>query len=145
LVETKGTVSVPQIVHDSKYATRAQLPHVRAVFDSVPRHLGAKFKCSEVDREARARELSLGLELLEQAGLVTRAFHTSNGVPLAAEANLLKFKVFFVDIGLANRVLGLRLADVELQARDRVHRGTLAEQWVARSTSSSRTTQTSPH
>jgi uncharacterized protein len=98
----------------------------------VPRNLGTKFKYSAVSQEARARELSLGLDLLEQAGLVTRAFHTSaNGVPLSAEADVRKFKVFALDMGLANRVLGLRLADLQLRERSLVNRGAMAEQWVA--------------
>ncbi|MEI6397205.1 MAG: ATP-binding protein [Pseudomonadota bacterium] len=117
----------------SKYASHAKIPHVRKVFDGVPRQLGRKFVYSHVAADVRSRELAAALSLLEEAGVVSRAFHSSgNGVPLSAESAIKLFKVYFVDIGLCNRLLGLRLSqELALRPELIVNRGGMAEQFVA--------------
>ena len=117
----------------SKYASRAKIPHVRKVFDEVPRQLGRKFVYSHVAADVRSRELGAALSLLEEAGVVSRAFHSSgNGVPLSAESAINLFKVYLVDIGLCNRLLGLRLSqELALRPELIVNRGGMAEQFVA--------------
>ncbi|MEK7288202.1 MAG: ATP-binding protein, partial [Elusimicrobiota bacterium] len=116
-----------------KYASKANIEHVRLVFNSAPRLLGQKFKYSNVDSGVKSRELSEALGLLGQAGLIYKAFHTSaNGLPLAAQLNPKKFKVFFLDIGLAQRILGLNLAQSYLERKVLLaNRGAIAEQFVA--------------
>jgi hypothetical protein len=123
-----------------KYASAATVEHLKKIFDSVPRLLGKKFKFSEVTQEIKSRELSKALHLLEEAGIVYRCYHSSgNGVPLSGEENSAKFKVFFLDVGLVNRILGVRLSQLFLERKMGQtglgilfsHRGALAEQFVA--------------
>ena len=106
---------------------------MKLVFDQVPRLLGKKFIYSHVSSDVKSRELSEALNLLQDAGLMTKSLHSSgNGVPLSAEASTKKFKVFCLDIGLTNRTLGLQLSpDLLLNPENIVHRGGLAEQFVA--------------
>jgi predicted AAA+ superfamily ATPase len=116
-----------------KYASHATVEHIKKVFDSVPRLLGQKFKYSNVDRETKSREISKASYLLEEAGIIYRVCHSSgNGVPLSSESNSTKFKMFFLDIGLCNRILGLSLSQLFIERKTLfANRGQLAEQFVA--------------
>lgn len=116
-----------------KYASKAKVEYVRMVFNGAARLLGCPFKYSAIDAEIKSRELSAALNLLGQAGLIYKAHHSScNGLPLAAQINPKKFKVFFLDTGLAHRVLGLNLSQLFLERKELLsQRGSSAEQFVA--------------
>ncbi|MBF0492178.1 MAG: ATP-binding protein [Deltaproteobacteria bacterium] len=116
-----------------KYAKKTQIQNLRLLFENVPRLLGQKFKYSEIDCELKSRDLSLALTLLEQAGLVYKVYHSSsNGVPLHAQIDPKKFKVFSLDIGLCHRLLGLELSQLYLEKKNLLaRRGGIAEQIVA--------------
>lgn len=116
-----------------KYASKTQVEYLRLLFHGVPRLIGQKFKYSGVDPSIKSRELGAALSLLEQAGLVYKAPHSSaNGLPLEAQIDPKKFKVFFLDIGLVQRILGLNLSQLFLERKNLLaHRGALAEQFVA--------------
>ncbi|CAM0117937.1 ATP-binding protein [Rhabdochlamydiaceae symbiont of Dictyostelium giganteum] len=94
-----------------KYAKADQVEHVGHVFSSIPQQLGKKFKYSGVNPDVKTYPIKQALHLLHQAGITYPCFHTSiDSYPLGAEANEKKFKVFFFDIGIAQRILGLDLA-----------------------------------
>jgi predicted AAA+ superfamily ATPase len=116
-----------------KYASKAQIEYLRVLFQSAPRLTGRKFVYSEIDPNFRSRELSMALDLLKDAGLLYKVHHTSaHGLPLGAQINPKKFKVFFLDIGLMQRVLGLNLSQLYIERKELLsHRGPLAEQLVA--------------
>ena len=116
-----------------KYASKTNVEYLRILFQGTPRLLGQKFKYSNIDPHIKSRELSSALNLLEQAGIIYKAYHSSaNGVPLESQIDPKKFKVFFLDIGLCQRVLGLHLSQLYLHRREFLsHRGTMAEQFVA--------------
>ena len=109
------------------------MKYVGMTFKAVARLLGRKWKYSHVDPDVKSRELGTALNLLEKAGLVYRALHSSaNGLPLGAQVNPKRFKVFFVDVGLCQRLLGLPLSQLYLERKDLFsHRGGIAEQFVA--------------
>lgn len=117
----------------SKYAKRAQVQYLRKVFDSVPRQFSEKFKYVNVASEFKARELGQALDLLCEAGLIYKCFHTSaNGPPLGAEASSTKFKCYFLDVGLSLRLLGFVAKDLgSTDFSEFVNRGGLSEQFVA--------------
>lgn len=116
-----------------KYANFNRLIHLQKILDSVPRLLGEKFKYVNVSEELAPRELSQALEMLILAGVIYRCHHTSgNGVPLRSELNVKKFKIFFLDIGLALKILGIRISDFPLLSLDDlISKGGIAEQFVA--------------
>lgn len=116
----------------SKYAKRRQISHVVQVFESIPLQLGKKFQLSQVDPHTRAQSLKLALFLLEKAGIALPAYHSSGqGLPLGAMKNEKKFKVFFFDIGLAQRILGLDLKSWTIGPMKVVNIGAIAEQLIA--------------
>ena len=92
----------------AKYSRKNQIKYVDLLFNEVPRLLGRKFVFSHVAGNRRRRDLQPALELLAKAGVVHPVFHTAaTGLPLGAEADPDRFKVIFMDVGLAESILGL--------------------------------------
>lgn len=115
-----------------KYARKNQIPAVEKVFDSVCLQLGNKFKFSNIDNEIAAVTFKNALYLLEKAGIVHLCYHSSGQhQPLGADKDLKKFKVYFFDIGLAQRLLGLNINEWILQPIAVQKMGGIAEQLVA--------------
>lgn len=115
-----------------KYARTKQIDFVTKIFETTPTLLGKKFKYNQVDEGIRAYQLKEALLLLEKAGVVHRCFHASGQtIPLGAEKNEKHFKVFFFDVGLAQRMLGLDLSQWVTQPIQVQHLGGIAEQLVA--------------
>lgn len=116
-----------------KYARHRQVPHVEDVFNAIPRYLGQTFKYSFVSREFRAAPLAKALTLLEKAGIAIKVYHShSNGLPLGAEIERSAFKVFFIDVGLAQQMCQLSLAGwVKNKTAHLINKGGVAEQLVA--------------
>jgi len=91
----------------SKYAKRHQIKYVDLVFNEVPALAGRKFKYNTLPGTWKARELAPALELLCKASVVHKVTHASgNGVPLGAESDPRRFKTLFLDVGLAQRIMG---------------------------------------
>ncbi len=115
-----------------KYAHKHQLDNVEKMFMAIPQQLGRKFKFSEVDNDSRAEPLKKALTLLHKASIVHFVYHSSGqALPLGASKDLKKFKAFYFDIGLAQRMLGLNLTQWVTQPLEVRHIGAMAEQFVA--------------
>jgi len=96
----------------AKYRKRVPTIRLQAVLSSVAYQAGNKFKYSNVGLELDARACKACLELLVQAGLVYKIYHTSaNGLPLGAQINSRKFKTLLFDLGIHQRLMGLDLAE----------------------------------
>jgi len=115
-----------------KYAKNQQIHHVDKVFSAVPRMLGKKFVYSRVDDSLKSREIKPALELLEMAQVIHKVSHSSsNGVPLGAECNDSIFKAIFIDVGLAQAILGLSDGEWILDVKNSVvNRGEIVEAFV---------------
>jgi uncharacterized protein len=115
-----------------KYANKYAIKYVEILFEQVPRQLGKKFKFSDIPGEFRKRELLPCLDLLTKASVINHAYHTSaQGLPLGAEIDLNKFKTIFLDIGLAQAILGLDLKDWFLNpVKAFVNQGSIVEAFV---------------
>lgn len=95
----------------AKYAKRHQVKYVDLVFNEIPSMTGRKFKYNALPGAWKARELSPALDLLCKASIVHKVTHSSgNAIPLKAESDPGRFKALFLDIGLAQRIMG---ADVK--------------------------------
>jgi len=96
----------------AKYRKRAPTSRLNSVFQSIAVQAGGKFVYSRVANDLRAEQIRNVVELLILAGLVYRIPHSSaQGVPLGAQANHQKFKMIPCDVGLYQRLSGLRLSD----------------------------------
>ncbi|MBC8185377.1 ATP-binding protein [candidate division KSB1 bacterium] len=116
----------------SKYVRQNHLTRLHRVFNYVPSAVGEKVKYSNISRDEKARELKTSVDLLTKAGLITPVYHSGcSGIPLNAQADLSKFKLLFLDVGLMNRVCGLDwLAINSMDERKLVNEGSIAEQFV---------------
>ncbi len=116
----------------SKYSRRLQIKYLDTLFDNVPLQLGKKFKYSALEGDFRKRELSPCLDLLSTAGVVHKVFHSSaQGLPLGAQADPQTFKVLFLDVALAQSILGLDLGEWFLEVDEQlINKGEIAEAFV---------------
>jgi predicted AAA+ superfamily ATPase len=115
-----------------KYAKKNQIKYVNDIFNNIPQQLGKKFKFSEIEGDFRKRELTPALDLLATAGIVHKVTHSSGqGIPLGANVDPGNYKVIFLDIALAQAILGLNLADWFLNPTQQfVNKGAIAESFV---------------
>jgi predicted AAA+ superfamily ATPase len=115
-----------------KYSSKAQIESVEKVFSRIPLLIGQKFKYNNIDPESRSKPLKDSLHLLQKSGIAHIVYHSSaQALPLAATRNERSFKVFFFDIGLAQRILKLDLAEWLLCPLEIKQIGSIAEQYVA--------------
>ena len=124
--------------HDfAKYGSRIQQDHLQKVLQFIPGNIGNKVKYVHVDRDVRSTALKDAFHLLAMARVISLVFKTdANGVPLEAEKNRSFFKAIALDVGLMNRMCGLKLTRPEDLMT--VYVGGLAEQFVGQELLSSR-------
>jgi len=114
-----------------KYSKRVKLEHIHRVFDGAPRLVGQRFKYVHVDPELKSRELKEALHLLISAGLLHPIYATpASGLPLGARINKNKFKIQFLDVGLAQNACGLQAEIAFQEDLLQINAGSLAEQFV---------------
>lgn len=115
-----------------KYAKQHEIPHVVKVFETIPAAIGKKFIYSHVDEHTRVDVIKNALMLLETAGIAIFCHHTSaQQPPLGTMQNDKKFKVYYFDIGIAQRLLGLDIKQWLLNPLRLSNQGEIAEQFVA--------------
>jgi len=117
----------------NKYAKKHQLKYLEKVFTSIPLQTGNKFKFVSVSREYKSKDLFEALDMLCMAGVANIIYHSSsNGIPIHSEIDLKKFKVFFFDIGLAQRILNLDFRPLMLNPDiSQINNGAIAELFTA--------------
>ncbi len=115
-----------------KYAKKHQVKYVEVLFNQIPRQLGKKFNFSAVPGEYRKRELLPCFDLLVKASVIHPVYHTSaQGLPLGADVDLDKFKALFLDIGMAQALLGLDLKEWILNPTEAfVNQGEIVEAFI---------------
>jgi len=113
----------------AKYGTRSQQNIMAKLLKYIPRAIGQKFKYVNFDNSIRSDATKKALNLLVMSRIIQLIRNTkASGIPL--ENNVVEkiFKPIFIDIGLANNVLKLRLTDIEQINLN--NEGSLAEQFV---------------
>jgi hypothetical protein len=115
-----------------KYSKTNQVEYVAKLFNAVPVQLGKKFVYARIDTDIRTASLKQALELLQKANIIHQCFYSSGQKPpLSAGINEKFFKAFFLDIGLAQRLLGLEYKNWLLQPISIDNIGEITEQFVA--------------
>ena len=88
----------------AKHAPKELVMKLTNVWDSIPAQLAKenkKFKWSDIQQEARAREYEATVEWLADAGLIYRSHPVSTPkFPLSAYKERNIFKIFLLDVGL---------------------------------------------
>lgn len=116
----------------AKYARQKDLIRLHSVFNYIPRSVGKKVKYSNILPDELSRNVRQTIALLNYAGVISTVYHSHcSGVPLRAEIDEQTYKLLFLDIGLMNRICGLREVDLHsMSDRDLVNEGALAEQFI---------------
>ncbi|MEI6398192.1 MAG: AAA family ATPase [Pseudomonadota bacterium] len=116
----------------AKYTRRgALLPVLQQLYDFSPRYIGKRLILKEVAPDARHEYIRAAVTLLEKARVLLLARQNDGaGIPLVAGAKDKAPKIFWLDVGLANRMLNFDPAWMALNL-DMTHAGQVAEQFVA--------------
>ncbi len=116
----------------AKYSGRISIMRLEELLIAVPKMLGKKFKFSHVNKDMQAQSLKKALALLCKARLCTAVNHSDGGgIPLGASSKTNRFKMLFLDVGLAGSSLGLSWSpQSNLKEVLLVNEGALAEQMV---------------
>jgi len=128
-----------EIVHESiikslefdfaKYGTRSQQEILVKLLRYIPKSIGKKFKYSNAVPEVRSETVKKVLQLLKMSRIVNLVLYTKAfGIALDSGVNEKSFKPLFLDIGLANHILKLRLINIENLIT--INEGNLAEQFI---------------
>lgn len=113
----------------SKYGTRSQQITMTKLLKYVPKTTGQKFKYVNFDSSIRSDAIRKSLDLLNMSRIVHLVHNTkATEIPLGYGMVEKAFKPLFLDIGLANHILKLRLTDLENKGLN--NEGSLAEQFV---------------
>jgi uncharacterized protein len=128
----------------SKYAQERQLTRLQQIFRTVPTIIGNKLKYTNLLPEERSTATRELLDLLIKAQVVREASSCdADGTPLAAGADINFRKLFFLDIGLAARLLQIDSIEMNtLNDRQLVNEGPLAEQFIGQHLTTDETMQT---
>ncbi len=115
-----------------KYAAQKDLLRLQKIFSRIPQQLTQKTKYSHYDPEARTNEVKGAIDLLIKARVCFPVVRSHcNGVPLSAEADEKSFKLLFLDVGLANHLLGATWQSIQNRSdAELVNEGGLAEQFI---------------
>jgi predicted AAA+ superfamily ATPase len=116
----------------AKYKKRIPLLTLSEVFESVARQSGGKFVFKEAAVQTTHKQIKTALELLIMSGLAIPVTHTSaNGIPLGAETDPKKRKIFIFDTGIFQRICGLNLSRIVVETNfNSINKGAIAEQFV---------------
>ena len=119
----------------SKHAPSAEVPRLRALFDSVPRQLARenkRFVYNQAEPGARSKTMEMALQWLLDAGLVHQVRRLQvPRIPLAAYVDENAFKLYFLDVGLTGAAVGLESRTLlEGDAAFTEYKGALTEQYV---------------
>lgn len=113
------------------YEKIAPVSHLKICFSMAPKMIGQQIKYNKIDPDLRSTHLKQAFSALEAASILQRIqATTAQGFPLDATVNEKKFKLNFIDTGLAKRANKL---DAQLLLEKDimlVNQGALAEQFV---------------
>jgi predicted AAA+ superfamily ATPase len=116
-----------------KYAKQTAIDFLGAVFEKLPQTLGKKVKYSGLSQDYQSRDIKLAIELLCLARVVLPCYHTNgSGLPLAAQKDSSVFKLYFLDVGLFNFLMGITWMQAQDFHNDSIlTKGVIAEQFIA--------------
>ncbi len=113
----------------AKYGTRNDQEILIRVLRYIPKSIGKKFKYSNAVDNKRSENIKRAVNLLKLSRIVHFVYSTSaSKVPLQSGVNEKMFKSVFMDIGLANHILKLRIVNIENLIT--ANEGELAEQFI---------------
>lgn len=115
----------------AKYASNANRVYLKTVFEQLPNLIGQQTKYHKINPDVHSRFLKEAINCLELAGIVYRVCATAaSGLPLNAQINNNKYKLYFIDTGLLAAKSNLLASVLMSQDILLINRGEMAEQFV---------------
>ena len=116
----------------TKYKRKVPSSRLLEIFQSVALQSGSKFVLKNASQTANHLQIKEAVELLVLSGLVVEVLHSSaNGIPLGAEVDVKKRKLFLLDTGLLQRLSGLDITKIIAETEfNAINKGSIAEQFV---------------
>lgn len=142
LFASGGDIHEIRDVHDSilqtyrddfpKYIGKRNLARFHRVFDYCGMYSGQKIKYSNIDPGEQSRSLRGDLDLLTDAKIVHRVYHSSGDrSPLKSQRSEKLFKSLFLDVGLAAAMANISWQAMKnMSQKDLNAKGSIAEQFV---------------
>ncbi|MBF0106189.1 MAG: ATP-binding protein [Deltaproteobacteria bacterium] len=134
----KETEKIKSLIVDTfrldfnKYQKKTNIPLLTSIYDAIPRMVGKKIIYSHLNQNYKSHEISLAVNQLSHARVVSKVYHTSaNGLPLSGEKKENNFKIISLDCGILLSQLKLNPLDIEVS--DKLHlvsQGDIAEQFI---------------
>lgn len=115
-----------------KYARKSHLDKIQKVFRYSFLNPCRKIKYSNISQDDLARDLKLNLQLLSQAKVVGKVFHTNcSGLPLEAGEDEAVYKLLALDVGLMNHMHNLTWKNFKKFGENEIiTEGLIAEQFI---------------
>ena len=116
-----------------KYNARIDVSRVEKIFFATITQLGKKIIYQKLDEGRNSRDIKKALELLIDARVILKCCHSdANSVPLMGEMDESIFKIYFLDVGLVNAIMGLDFEALDTEMKNNFNtKGMIAEQFVA--------------
>ena len=112
----------------AKYGTKSEQQHLLTVLKEIPKTIGRKIKYINISKTIRPEAQRNAMYKLEMSRIIKLIKH-SNAIQSPLEHGTKdNFKPLFIDIGLLNHLLKIRLIDTDKMMI--MHEGALAEQFV---------------
>ncbi|MCD4772890.1 MAG: AAA family ATPase, partial [Bacteroidales bacterium] len=113
----------------AKYGTRSQQIIMTKLLKYIPKTAGQKFKYVNFDNSIRSEAIRKSLDLLNMSRII-HIIHSTKTKEIPLEYGVVEkvFKTLFLDVGLSNHILKLRLTDLENISLS--NEGSLAEQFI---------------
>src|SRR3990167_421574 len=131
-VQYKQTILLNTYRNDfGKYAKQSDYKYLQKVFDKSPALLGRQVKYNKIEASMRSRELKEAIICLNNAGILRSVYSASaTGLPLQALINEKKFKLLFLDVGLAARATQVSMSQLFNDEITLINQGAISEQFV---------------
>jgi predicted AAA+ superfamily ATPase len=115
----------------SKYGKTSELARLQTIYRKLPRCLGQKIKYSSVMPDTKTDLVKRSINLLAMAGVIQKVLYSNcSGIPIRSNCDDRIYKLYWLDIGLLNRMQGVSWSTV-LSDSMLSNEGLLAEQFVA--------------
>lgn len=115
-----------------RYAKGGQCSNINDIFEYTAAHLGEKVIFSNITNTHSSR-VKKAIDLLAKARVIYKTtFNSCSGLPLKAGEDSNVCKLYFLDIGLYNTMMGIRWSDIyQLDSKQLLIKGEMAEQFAA--------------
>lgn len=116
----------------AKYAKKVDLDRLQNIYRAVPNQIGKKAKYSNILTGEKANVVRRNIDLLIKARIALPCFHSScSGIPIEAQKDNDIYKLFWIDVGLLNRMHDVDWFTFSKLETRLLTEGALAEQFVA--------------